>query len=178
MMIEIEGPLLAILLGIFVFPVAPLTHMFLMRVFKNKQNPLGFLLCGCLVYSLAWLAANIFFSGLLSPTLAEEMLAGVSTVLFFSLGYGEVFSMVCRGFSLRILIDILINGPFTMDQVVSNYGEGKGVDWMIKKRIASIESLGLVKWENEELTLVSPSALFLGKFGLWFKQTLKIGLGG
>ena len=86
--------------------------------------------------------------------------------------------MVCRGFSLRILIDILINGPFTMDQVVSNYGEGKGVDWTIKKRIASIESLGLVKWETAQLTLVSPSALFLGKFGLWFKQTLKIGLGG
>ena len=86
--------------------------------------------------------------------------------------------MVCRGFSLRILIDIFINGPFTMDQVVSNYGEGKGVDWMIKKRIAGIESLGLVKWKNDELILVSPRALFLGKFGLWFKQTLKLGLGG
>lgn len=178
MIIEIEGPLLAVLLSVFMFPLAPFTHIFLIRVFKKKQNPFGFLLCGCLVYSLAWLTANIFFSGFLSPTLAEEIIAGFSTVLFFSLGYGEVFSMVCRGFSLRILIDILINGPFTMDQVVSNYGEGKGVNWMIEKRIKGIESLGLVKWEKDQLTLFSPWALFLGKFGLWFKQTLKLGLGG
>jgi hypothetical protein len=178
MILEIKGPLLAMLLGIFIFPIVPFTHMFLMQVFKNKQHPLGFLICSCLIYGLVWLISYINFSGIFSPTIGEEILAGISTVAFLSLGYGEVFSMICRGFSLRILIDILINGPFTMDQVVLSYGEGKGVDWMIKKRITGIESLGLVKWENDQLKLNSNRALFLGKFGLWFKQKLKLGLGG
>jgi len=106
------------------------------------------------------------------------MLAGLSTVAFFSLGYAEVFSMVCRGFSLRILIDIFLNGPFTMDQVVSNYGEGRGVDWMMKKRISGIESMGLVKWEEGRLTIASVLALLLGKLGLCFKRILRLGQGG
>ena len=86
--------------------------------------------------------------------------------------------MVCRGFSLRILIDIFLNGPFSMDMVVSNYGEGRGVDWMLKKRISGIESIGLVKWENTHLTIASDRALLFGKLGIWFKRVLKLGLGG
>ena len=177
MILELKGPLLAVLLAILLVPVVPLIHIVLMRVFRQRQNPFGFLVVGCLVYGLIWLGADLCLSGF-SSTLGSEMLAGLSTVAFFSLGYAEAFSMVCRGFSLRILIDIFLNGPFTMDQVVSNYGEGRGVDWMMKKRITGIESMGLVKWEEGRLTIASSRALLLGKLGLCFKRILKLGLGG
>ncbi|MBT3468952.1 MAG: hypothetical protein HN467_06475 [Opitutae bacterium] len=177
MIIELKGPLLAMLLAILLAPLVPLIHMVLMQVFRHKQSPFGFLVGGCLVYGLAWLGVDLRLNGF-SPDFGLEMIAGFSTVAFFSLGYAEVFSMICRGFSLRILIDIFLNGPFSMDQVVSNYGEGRGVDWMMEKRISGIESIGLVKWEKGNLTIASRRALLLGKFGLWFKQILKLGPGG
>jgi hypothetical protein len=177
MIVELKGPLLAILLAIFFVPLAPLVHMVLMRVFRHKQRPFGFLVGGCLVYSLAWLGADLCLNSF-SPDFKLEMIAGFSTVLFFSLGYAEVFSMVCRGFSLRILSDIFLGGPFTMNQVVSNYGEGRGVDWMMKKRISGIESMGLVKWEDSWLIVASSRARLLARLGLWFKGVLKLGLGG
>ena len=177
MIFELKGPLLAVLLAIVFVFIAPLTHIILMRVFRKRQNPFGFLVGGCLVYGLTWFGADLYLNGF-SSTFGLEMLAGFSTIAFFSLGYAEVFSMICRGFSLRILVDIFLNGPFSMDQVVSNYGEGRGVDWMMEKRISGIESMGLVKWEKGNLTIASRRALLLGKFGLWFKQILKLGPGG
>jgi hypothetical protein len=76
------------------------------------------------------------------------------------------------------MIDTFLRGPLTIDQVVSNYGDGQGVDWMIKKRISGIESMGLVKWKNNQLVISSNQAFLFGKLGLWFKRTLKLGLGG
>ena len=177
MILELKGPLLSVLLAILLAPIAPLVHMFLMRVFRHKRIPFGFLVLGCLIYGLAWLGADLCFNGF-GPNVCSEIIAGFSTVAFFSLGYAEVFSMVCRGLSLRIMIDIFLNGPFTMDQVVSNYGEGRGVDWMMKKRISGIEAMGLVRWEEDQLMLASNRALLFGKLGLWFKRILKLGLGG
>lgn len=176
-MIELKGPLLSVLLAIVLFPIKPLVHIILMRVFRRKQNPFGFLVDGFLIYALVWLGADLNFNGL-NHNWGSEMIAGLSTVAFLSLGYAEVFSMVCRGFSLRIMVDVFLNGPFTMDQVISNYSEGKGVDWLMKKRISGIESLDLVKWENAYLTMSSNRGFLIGNLGLWFKRTLKLGLGG
>ena len=176
-MIELKGPFLSFLLAVFMFPLAPLVHVALMRFFKHKQQPFGFLVGGCTVYGFIWLGANLFANGF-SATFWEEMIAGFSMILFFSLGYGEVFSMVCRGFSLRILIDTYLKGPLTLEQVSSNYGDGRGVDWMMKKRISNIETLGLVKWSGPWLVVASDRALLFGRFGLWFKRIFKLGPGG
>ena len=86
--------------------------------------------------------------------------------------------MVCRGFSLRILIDTYLKGPLTLDQIASNYGDGRGVDWMMRKRISNIEALNLVKWNGPWLFVASNRALLFGKFGLWFKRIFKLGPGG
>jgi hypothetical protein len=176
-MIELKGPLFSLLLAIFLFPLAPLAHIVLMRSFKYKQKPVSFLVGGCLVYSLIWLGVNLYINGL-SESLAAEMIAGFSTIFFFSLGYGEFFSMVCRGFSLRILVDIYLNKSSSFDQVTFNYGGGQGLDWMLQKRISGMGRLGMVKWEEGWLVISSDFGLRLGKFGLWFKKFLKIGLGG
>ena len=130
-----------------------------------------------MVYGVSWLGLNLTTNGI-SSTFCEEMIAGFSTILFFSLGYGEVFSMVCRGFSLRILIDTYLKGPLNLDQIASNYGDGRGVDWMMRKRISNIEALNLVKWNGPWLFVASNRALFFGRFGLLFKRIFKLGPGG
>jgi hypothetical protein len=177
MTFELNSSLFSVLLAVTFFPVVPLLHIILIRFFKNKQSPFYFLVCSCLFYGLTWFGSVFYIIGF-SSTFGAEMIGGFSTVAFFSLGYAEIFSMVCRGFSLRIMIDTFLRGPLTIDQVVSNYGDGQGVDWMIKKRISGIESMGLVKWKNNQLVISSNQAFLFGKLGLWFKRTLKLGLGG
>ena len=178
MIVEIQGALLAILAAIFLAPLAPLTHIMLMRVFKHKQRPFGFLVVGCLVYGLALLVADFYLNGFFEPGFWEEMLSGFSTVTFVCLGYGEAFSMVYRGFSLRILTDIYLKKSSSLDQVASDYGGGQGLDWMLQKRISGMEGLGAVRWKEEELIIGSNFWFRFGKFGIWFKNFFNMGLGG
>ena len=86
--------------------------------------------------------------------------------------------MLCRGFSLRILVDIYTRGSMTFSQILSGYGGGQGMEWMLKKRIGSMQSVGLVEFEDQILQIKSPRGTIVGIIGNLFKKVLKMGKGG
>ena len=178
MIVENQDTSLAILAAIFLAPLAPLTHITLMRIFKHNQRPFGFLVLGSFVYSLVWLAVNFYLNGFLGSGFWTQMLSGFSIVAFICLGYAEAFSMVYRGFSLRILVDIYLKKSSSLEQIASNYAGGQGIDWMLQKRILGMKRLRAVKWEEGWLVIGSNFWFQFGKFGLWFKKIFNIGLGG
>src|SRR4051812_20331150 len=53
------------------------------------------------------------------------------TAGFFG-GILQIYNLAERGFSLRILIDILNarSRAMTLDEVIQNYSDGKGIAWM------------------------------------------------
>ncbi len=86
--------------------------------------------------------------------------------------------MICRGFSLQIMTDIYLNGALSVDEVIAKYGDGRGMDWMLQKRIASIEKLNMVCFENGQLQLRSNLGHLVGWGGICFKKILNMGEGG
>ena len=69
--------------------------------------------------------------------------------------------MICRGFSLRLMTDIYLNKSMTLDEIMLQYSDGKGINWMFKKRLKSIEKLKFINLENNNIRLTYPRGYFI-----------------
>ena len=86
--------------------------------------------------------------------------------------------MVARGFSMRIITDIYINSNLDLDGITREYAEGKGVEWMLQKRLDGIKGLNLVNQEGRKIKLSSKKASLIVLFSKTFKKVLLLGKGG
>jgi len=76
------------------------------------------------------------------------------TAGFFG-GALQLYNLAERGFSLRILIDILHAplGTMTLDDVMEGYGAGRGITWMYGKRIDGMRAAGLAVAAGDRMVL-------------------------
>ncbi len=72
-------------------------------------------------------------------------------------GVLQLYNLADRGFSLRILIDILHAPSHTMalDNVMTGYSEGRGIAWMYGKRIDGMKATGIAKVDGDKLALTA-----------------------
>jgi hypothetical protein len=70
-------------------------------------------------------------------------------------GILQLYNLAERGFSLRILIDLLEarDASADADWVVRNYSGGRGLDWMYRKRISGMVGGGFVILDDDCLLL-------------------------
>lgn len=70
-------------------------------------------------------------------------------------GILQLYNLADRGFSLRMLIDILQepSGVMTVDDMMTGYGGGHGIIWMYDKRIRDMIYNGLVTEFGNKLVL-------------------------
>ena len=168
-----ETVLIALLLSCCV----PIFHIGTIHLIRKPGSEIkAMFLCFLLYNGLWWLVSwiqNDFV--ILSPS---AWIGGISTTVFMCLGYMEAFSLVCRGFSLRIMTDIYLNEILSEEEVIIRYGDGRGTDWMLQKRIDSIEKLKMVSPREKHLQLQSHIGDWIGWGGIRFKKILKMGRGG
>jgi len=72
-------------------------------------------------------------------------------------GVLQLYNLADRGFSLRILIDIL-HAPsrtMTLDEVMTGYSGGRGIAWMYGKRIEGMTATGLTQADGSKLVLTA-----------------------
>lgn len=86
--------------------------------------------------------------------------------------------MAARGFSMRILTDVYINKGLSLEEIIIKYADGKGISWLLEKRITGIKNLNLVTVEYGQLRLSSRLGIFIARIGLSYKRGLKLGRGG
>lgn len=80
--------------------------------------------------------------------------------LYFSGFFGgllQLYNLADRGFSLRILIDILESktSSLSLKDIMQSYGGGQGIGWMYQKRIDGMTDSGLVQAQGERLILTT-----------------------
>jgi hypothetical protein len=70
-------------------------------------------------------------------------------------GILQLYNLADRGFSLRIMIDLLElpGNAMTADDVMAGYSAGQGIGWMYDKRIQDLERTGLVSLSGDQLVL-------------------------
>lgn len=124
------------------------------------------------MFWLFWMSVPFFMFGYvvtpadlwLLPTPIIEPLswvdAGFSLFVYAALVFGgalQLYNLADRGFSLRILIDIL-EAPtksVTVDDVMRGYGGGSGISWMFDKRIDGIVQNGFGVRRNGQLEMTA-----------------------
>ena len=163
----------AALIAIATFPIAVLAHILLTRI--KPQRAVTFLFSS---EALHLLFLGIFFrESLLNGdklSFFSSIFTSVATFLF----YTELFSWLCRGFSLSILIDIYEKKNQSRRDLILNYASGKGADWLLEKRVDGMLRGGLLRKIDEEVAVGNGCGTFAAICGNTFKSLLKMGRGG
>jgi hypothetical protein len=110
--------------------------------------------------------------GLLGRSLLTEpaWLDFAATIFFFSVGFFggalQLYNLCDRGFSLRILVDMLEAPTSAVDveYLTANYSSGRGLVWMYRKRIDDIVAARFVGPANESVMLTAKGEMFAELF--------------
>jgi hypothetical protein len=100
-------------------------------------------------------------------------------VFLYSVGFFggilQLYNLADRGFSLRILIDILEapSQAMRLDDVMQGYSAGRGIAWMYARRLEDLQSAGLAKVEGESLVL-TPKGQRVAKVFTWLQQFARV----
>jgi hypothetical protein len=152
----------------------PAIHCLLNRILTWPSNSAKGIIFSFGVYLLFCLLVTVLWKGL-GPL---DYVAVFSLAIFYCLGYMEAFSMICRGFSLRIMVDIRASNSLTLEEIDREYGDGRGTEWLLNKRLADLQEIGLIDVKNGNLEIKRPLGLLIGRMGLLMKAVLNMGLGG
>lgn len=162
---------ISLLLALLASPVLVLAHITLIRF--SRQGKVRLMMGAFFIYAALWGFVSAYAIG--GNPLAW-IISGGLLVGFLCLGYAEFFSMVSRGFSLQILVDVYRHKTVLLEQLLEGYG-GKGMHWMIEKRIRSLELLGMMGRRGDTLFL-KKFGVIVGQAGIIVKQILNLGKGG
>jgi hypothetical protein len=103
----------------------------------------------------------------------------VFAVFLYSVGFFggilQLYNLADRGFSLRILIDILEapSHAMSLDEVMQRYSAGRGIAWMYAKRLEDMQSAGLAKVEGESLVL-TPKGQRVARLFTWLQEFARV----
>ena len=154
--------------------IIPISHIFLSWKF-NFLKLKSKLLISLFLYIIIWFAFSLLFFHNIE---INQRTASFSLIIFLYLGYLEFYSMICRGFSLQILSDIKKNENLSKEEISLSYANGKGIDWMIDKRINSIITLNLIYKKNHLIALNNKISIFITIFSIVLKKLFNLGKGG
>ena len=101
--------------------------------------------------------------GLLDRSLLTEpaWLDFAAALFFFSAAFFggalQLYNLCDRGFSLRILVDMLEapTGAVDVDYLTANYSSGRGLVWMYRKRIDDIVAARFVRHATKSIMLTA-----------------------
>ena len=79
---------------------------------------------------------------------------------------------------MRIITDIYKQNGLSIDDIINGYSDGKGIDWLLNKRIDSLVKLGFITQKNKKLTITSRYVFFITMLSEYYKSLIKIGKGG
>jgi len=137
---------------------------------RARQMLLVYLFC-LAVLVLLWFATPDDLDLLGRSLLAEPAwLDFAATLFFFSAGFFggalQLYNLCDRGFSLRILVDILEapTSAVDVDYLTTNYSSGRGLVWMYRKRINDIVAARFVSQANKSVLLTARGAMFADLF--------------
>lgn len=146
-------------------------------IFNNYKNVVRLMFISFLIYILVWLLLIMYIFDFTNLSYKDH-LASMGSIIFLCLSYMQFFSMICRGFSLQIMTDIYLNNSITRIDLIKGYANGKGLDWMIEKRLNSIHRLKLINFDGKILRLIYPQGYVCAYLTIFLKKILSLKKGG
>jgi hypothetical protein len=147
----------------FCFQLSPSAH-------RARQMLFVYLFCLAVLVTL-WFATPDDLGFLGRSLLAEPAWLDFAAALFFFSaaffgGALQLYNLCDRGFSLRILVDML-EAPadaVDIDYLTANYSSGRGLVWMYRKRIDDILAARFIDQVNKQIVLTAKGEMFADLF--------------
>ncbi len=147
----------------FCFRLYPSAH-------RARQMLFVYLFCLAALVAL-WFATPDDLGFLGRSLLAEPAWLDFAAALFFFSaaffgGALQLYNLCDRGFSLRILVDMLEapTSAVDVDYLTANYSSGRGLVWMYRKRIDDIVAARFVGHANKSVMLTAKGEMFAELF--------------
>jgi hypothetical protein len=152
-----------LLLVTFCFRLYPTAH-------RARQMLFAYFFC-LAVLAAFWFATPDDLGFLDRSLLAEPVrLDFVAALFFFSAAFFggalQLYNLCDRGFSLRILVDMLEapTDAVDVDYLTANYSSGRGLGWMYRKRIDDIVAARFIDQANKQIVLTAKGEMFADLF--------------
>lgn len=132
------------------------------------------------VWAGAWLAAlvavGLMLVWRLMPSGATIALkaGAISLYLAAALVYMELRSVLSRGYSLRILLDLLDRGEMPVSQMPATYSNGLGVRGMLERRARTLALLRCVRAADHQIGPLTRLGRWCAKAGVQARRFLKM----
>lgn len=93
--------------------------------------------------------------------------------------YLELRSLLSRGYSLRILLDLLgRSGAATVEGLKTTYGNGMGVQGMLTRRVRTLAWLRLLELDGARVGPLTPLGRVCAAAGWWMRRALRLEAAG
>ena len=154
--------------------LVPVIHLVICNIFPSSEKKIFFMFISFFSYFFIFLIIIKSLNLINSNLINLDFFSALSLILFFCLGYMEFFSMLFRGFSLRILTDIYKYKGTNKKNIIYRYSDNKGIDWLFKKRLRSIEKLNLVNIRENKIYIKFPKGTLLAYITFFFNKLFLI----
>ena len=93
--------------------------------------------------------------------------------------YIQIRSVLSRGYSLRILVDLLERGGSAdLETLKTQYASGAGLSWMVNKRLRTLTSLHLVERRDDRVGPLTATGRALAMVSDALRRLLRLDLVG
>tara|TARA_B100000315_G_scaffold256461_1_gene302432 strand:- start:1417 stop:1947 length:531 start_codon:yes stop_codon:yes gene_type:complete len=89
--------------------------------------------------------------------------------------YVELRALLSRGYSLRIVIDLLeCNGHLDIQQLKGNYGGGLSLSGLLVKRLKTLSDLGLLRFDGRKVGPLTLAGKACAAFAVFARNLLRL----
>jgi hypothetical protein len=135
-----------VVLAALVFATSVASHLVFSHVRPSRKPErvlVAFMAAAAVIYTALFLAVPPLAPRAVPPP--ADFLTGLAALGFLALGYVEFWSLIERSFSLRIVIDTAAaSAPLAADDIAAAYGAGRGLRWMMGKRLEDLVGSGML----------------------------------
>ena len=167
----------AVLLTLFFSVFIPIIHIALIHILRKQNIQVKLMFISFLIYVFLDFII-IYYVYIDSDNITIHLISALSSSVFMCLFYMEFFSIVARGFTMRIITDIYLHTRLNPEQLIQEYANRKGIEWLIDKRLQGIKDLGLINEESGQIKLSSKNSFIIAYISNTYKRILKLGKGG
>ena len=159
----------------------PIFHILLLFLFKEKgENKIAQLLLGSIVLNIVLFFSSINYTSLDTVVYRNYgFYDGILYLGFIYIGYCQFYSLLRRGFTIRLLIDIYFSEKkITREELASSYSGGRGLEWLLKKRLSGLEKFRLLKVKDKKVQFTNKCQIFFSRVLSIVHKILGIKLSG
>ena len=159
----------------------PIFHILLLFLLKEKgENKIAQLLLGSIVLNIVLFFSSINYTSLDTVVYRNYgFYDGILYLGFIYIGYCQFYSLLRRGFTIRLLIDIYFSEKkITREELASSYSGGRGLEWLLKKRLSGLEKFRLLIVKDKKVQFTNKCQILFSRVLFIVHKILGIKLSG